>query len=536
MQRSNNLFKQASINDLLQYTGFRLFFFCALCFAIIFANSRLAETSLSKHLSTVSTVIAQQIAISAKSKNKGSTSEILTAIEHYSDIAFICQYDEDGNILATHSNTPSVNQCEINPPREQKSTTDNWFNSSLIVKTPVLLENKTIGHIVIYSKQHYSYSIQTIYIILLASVLFAFSVLIKWLKKNYTQPQFISLPKEKHDEKQKGEKPFSQQASKLLLFPRAPLLTSENNNTHFENSFFESESKFRLLADLSPVGIFLQNQLLSYEYTNAKWSEISGLASTRVLDFRKHIKPDDLERCIDLQNAAKESEEPQILDYEFTTPEGEKKFLIERITPLIDKSGFKGFVGSLADATELKIAQVELEKLAFFDPLTELANRRFFLQTAEDALSECQAKGQQLSLLMTDLDSFKQVNDTLGHDIGDALLKAIGSRLQRLQSNDIIIGRMGGDEFTILIKNSASNEKLEKTIQQVLNTINEKVFINQKELNIGGSVGAAIYPLHAQSYIELSRMADIALYKAKASGGNQAFVYSEEYGDMIQNR
>ncbi len=176
---------------------------------------------------------------------------------------------------------------------------------------------------------------------------------------------------------------------------------------------------------------------------------------------------------------------------------------------------------SLANARQIK----DLEYMANHDPLTGLSNRSLFHYIFTEKISKPRYKSATLMLL--DLDRFKEINDTLGHHVGDELLKQIGPRLERIYSDqDIAISRLGGDEFTLLIDGEADKKNAEVFVENLLAKIREPFLIDNMKLEIDASVGVAFYPHDGANSHALLRSADVAMYEAKQKGNNLAFYES----------
>ncbi len=158
----------------------------------------------------------------------------------------------------------------------------------------------------------------------------------------------------------------------------------------------------------------------------------------------------------------------------------------------------------------------ELTRLAYYDPLTKLANRRMFSERLVFALENARRSGERMGLIFLDLDKFKAVNDELGHDIGDLLLKATGKRLEAAIPGNATAFRLGGDEFTVL-QVGVSQEDLERTAENILNEFAEPLILAGRQLAISSSIGIAISD-GSDNVSSIMKNADVALYEAKDAG------------------
>jgi diguanylate cyclase (GGDEF)-like protein len=172
---------------------------------------------------------------------------------------------------------------------------------------------------------------------------------------------------------------------------------------------------------------------------------------------------------------------------------------------------------------------MRLDQIAHHDMLTGLANRRYFGAAAEALLALSQRNGSMSALLMLDLDGFKKVNDTLGHEAGDALLKEVGGRLRKLSRDSDLLARLGGDEFVLLMPELHNIDGACVLAQKVVDALGEPYALGDAEPRplVGASVGVAWYPDHGEDLDTLMRHADLALYAAKNAGRRQYAVYNK---------
>ena len=183
------------------------------------------------------------------------------------------------------------------------------------------------------------------------------------------------------------------------------------------------------------------------------------------------------------------------------------------------------YVSTFHDISDLKRNQEEIKKLAFFDPLTDLANRRLLNDHLKMARAHSERKQLHFALLFIDLDHFKTLNDTLGHDTGDKVLVEVGKRLLECVRSTDTVCRNGGDEFIILLEeldeaNEISAQKAKMVAEKILNMLRKPIQLDQKEQYISASIGISLYRGHEASVEEMVVRSDLAMYKAKNSGRN----------------
>lgn len=178
------------------------------------------------------------------------------------------------------------------------------------------------------------------------------------------------------------------------------------------------------------------------------------------------------------------------------------------------------------DITALKQEQERMARLAFYDPLTGLANRRLFKDRLDVVLKQAQRQQQSLALLYMDLDRFKAVNDEYGHEVGDELLKEVAQRLEKTLRESDVIARIGGDEFNIILTDIADAEAAEQVADKVLQAVIEPFVSGNIELQISTSIGLTLYPDDAVDGKQLIKNADVAMYRSKAQGRNCRLRYT----------
>ena len=206
--------------------------------------------------------------------------------------------------------------------------------------------------------------------------------------------------------------------------------------------------------------------------------------------------------------------------------------------PVFNEYGqFHGFRGSGMDLTEMRRSQAEVKRLAQFDSLTGLANRVQMLRSLEDAIAGPAGRPADCALLMLDLDRFKTVNDTLGHPAGDALLRQVSQRLERVVGDRGLVGRQGGDEFKILLPGRHDRAFLAQLAQTIINSLSQPYTVEGTAVVIGVSIGISACPHDGDTADALIRNADLALYAAKGGGrGVHRFYSSEMHADAEDRR
>ncbi|MFJ7107138.1 phosphodiesterase DibA [Pseudomonas sp. NPDC098740] len=194
------------------------------------------------------------------------------------------------------------------------------------------------------------------------------------------------------------------------------------------------------------------------------------------------------------------------------------------------------YVAVFSDISAIKNSEHELTYLAHYDPLTDLPNRLLFTDRTEQALASAQIHKRGCALLMIDLDHFKMINDSLGHSIGDQLLKGVAVRLKAMVGPGITLARLGGDEFAVLAESCPQMVHAAALAQRIIDGLKEPFQIDGHQLFVNISVGISLFPGDALSAEQLLRNSDSALFKAKSAGRNGYALYTEELTAHAQQR
>ncbi|NCF35906.1 MAG: EAL domain-containing protein [Gammaproteobacteria bacterium] len=204
------------------------------------------------------------------------------------------------------------------------------------------------------------------------------------------------------------------------------------------------------------------------------------------------------------------------------------EFPVEMSLSVLDSPDLQEFNAYIRDISERKHAETVIWNQANFDSLTSLPNRNLFLQKLEHEIRSCDRSNQSLALMYLDLDRFKDVNDSLGHDMGDLLLIEIANRLKKVVREIDTVSRLSGDEFTIILGNIDDQLSVQPICQELLDTLAQPFQLDNEKVFLTASIGVTFYPQDSKDIENLQRNADQAMYAAKAEGSNRFNFFTPE--------
>lgn len=186
--------------------------------------------------------------------------------------------------------------------------------------------------------------------------------------------------------------------------------------------------------------------------------------------------------------------------------------------------------------SQLRYKEAELQHMAHHDALTGLPNRVYFNTQLANQLERAEQDKRQVAVMFLDVDRFKYINDSLGHDFGDVILQHVARRIQRVLREEDTVARLGGDEFVLFASNITAVFEVEEIAKRILDAFNESITLDGRELHVSLSVGVSLFPKDGKTIGELESCADIAMYRAKALGGNQFHYYTSALDSEMQQK
>ena len=302
----------------------------------------------------------------------------------------------------------------------------------------------------------------------------------------------------------------------------------------------EGKERYRLLLSHLPVGIFHYDANLVITYCNDRFAHILRSSIDRLIGLdMKLLKDQAIMPCL---RKALVGETGYYEGQYLATFSDANGWLYMTCAPFQNSGGkIGGGIAIVQDVTERKVAEDKIKNLAFYDPLTGLPNRRLLLDRLQQALASSARSGREGALLFIDLDNFKALNDTLGHDMGDMLLRQVAQRLIACVREDDSVARLGGDEFVVMLEDLGEQdleaaEQTEAVGEKILAALGQPYQLVAHEYRCTPSIGATLFSGYRLETEELLKQADIAMYQAKKAGRNTVRFFDQQMQDAVTAR
>ena len=299
-----------------------------------------------------------------------------------------------------------------------------------------------------------------------------------------------------------------------------------------EETIRQSEERYRTIIEEMEEWYFETDLSGNIIFFNEVFATILGVSGEDLtgLSFRSFIKKEDWNSIYELFNQVFKTGQPtRNFPYEFVRPDGTATSAEFSIFPKRDGAGWiVGFRVVGHDITERKHAEERIQYLATHDALTDLPNRLMFSQLLNHTIQSSRRFKRQFAIFFIDLDRFKVINDTLGHEAGDQLLQEIAKTFKRVLREIDVVARLGGDEFVILIEEVSDLAQVTGVAQRILSATMKPLVLMGQECRVTASIGISMYPKDAQDEQSLMKNADLAMYLAKEEGKNNYQFYSQK--------
>jgi diguanylate cyclase (GGDEF)-like protein/PAS domain S-box-containing protein len=300
----------------------------------------------------------------------------------------------------------------------------------------------------------------------------------------------------------------------------------------YERQLRDSERRFRDFAEAAGEYVWELDVDGRYTYVSRRVEQVLGYTSEELLGRRPvdFMPAGEAERVRDwLAEITRTRETFRNLEQRSISRTGSMVWQLVSGVPILDADGrFLGYRGTALDISERKQSEARISELATRDPLTGLPNRLLLSDRLARGIASAQREGASLAVMFIDLDHFKRVNDTLGHEVGDGLLREVAKRIGGLLRKGDTLARLGGDEFVVVLEGLKTAEDAGQVAQKIINLLSQPCEVAGHTLNTAGSIGIAICPTDGRDAVTLMRHADTAMYVAKSSGRKNYQFFSAE--------
>ncbi len=294
----------------------------------------------------------------------------------------------------------------------------------------------------------------------------------------------------------------------------------------------ESEERWKFALEGAGDGVWDWNVQTDTVIFSPRYKELAGYTDEEIATneeaWHKRIHPDDRAQVDEDIHAYLDGRTPTYYNEHRTIgKDGSVKWVLARgmiVSRTADGKPLR-MIGTHADITARKDMEERMRHMAHFDPLTDLPNRALITDRLQQAVIKARRDKTHMAVMFLDLDKFKPVNDTLGHEIGDLLLKQVARRLLDCVRASDTVARIGGDEFVVLLPTIDQEHDATVVAEKILHALKQPFQVTEHELNISGSIGIAAYPEHGDDEKLLLINADIAMYHAKKDGRNDYRFY-----------
>lgn len=302
----------------------------------------------------------------------------------------------------------------------------------------------------------------------------------------------------------------------------------------------ESEERYRLVLEASNDGVWDWDVENDIGYLSKPWRELLGAKEEEIENYfeflREIVYPEDRKSVV---SSLEEYFMGKTNSYEvfFRLNLQREEFIWIQCKGRIFRDQDDCIVrmaGSISDITEKRNYQSKIFKMAYYDNLTNLPNRTYLNDKLDELIKNVTKKGGKAAVYFLDLDNFKNINDTLGHDYGDIVLKCASNELLSVLGEDYTVARFGGDEFIIIQHKLDKENELDDTAKKIIKIFDKPIVINNQSFYVAASIGVAIIPEHGIESVEILKKADIAMYNAKEEGKGRFKIYDEEMSKKVQ--
>ncbi|MCY0967343.1 putative bifunctional diguanylate cyclase/phosphodiesterase [Parathalassolituus penaei] len=500
-------------------------------------ENHLSEAELRQHLSRSGTMLANTISREQEEQGINDIPATISSLRNDEAVLRACYFNFDHHLIYSYARYKTQDSVCSSIDHPEEMTRKNPLAASF----PIVVRDNIEGNLFLemdpaYLQKRTEQFMAFTVLILFASLSLAF-LLASQFKYLIIRPirdlraTLDTLLNEK-DYSIRAVRDSNDDLGELITLFNRLIETVEDEH----NLLRENEARFRKLAAFSPVGIFQIDNQQQLQYVNQRWRDIHGIhiPEPTLESWFSCISSADLVEVHNAWQRLLELNESIALEMRLLQRDSSEVWVHLMAGPLHDRDGATiGYLGAISDISELKAAQLQMEHLAFYDALTGLANRRLFRNRLGKSIKAAQRTNSSLALMFLDMDQFKRVNDTLGHDAGDLLLQEVAHRLSSNVRDRDTVSRIGGDEFTILLTDVHHTSDVMTVAEKLLSALSKPIRIKGQDISTSVSIGITLTPQDSTDPNILMKNADLAMYRAKELGRNNYQFFSEDMNRAI---
>lgn len=468
--------------------------------------------------------------------------------ERVSDLGTTYIESETGFLRAMERGTPWINHINDPDVPQQDQEHMRQYGAKSILYIPLLVRSSVVGAVEVWeSRERRQFTNEEIDLCFAVARNAGIAI---------TNARLFGQVKIELDERQRAEKALREVNAKLeALVDALEIRTAEHANSNkllqqeiaerarVEASLRESEERYILAARGANDGLWDWNLDTDQIYFSPRWKSMLGYEEDMIEDhpheWFDRIHPDELMEFQLAMSAHMKGTTNQFeIEYRIQHRDGYYRWMLCRGLAIRDEAGNAyRIAGSQTDITERKHAEAQLTHDALHDTLTGLPNRTLLLERLERAIDLSKRHDDYMfALLFLDIDRFKNINDTLGHIVGDKILQALADRLLSCLRSSDTVARMGGDEFVILLENYDELTPVSQVVDRLQKSVSMPILANGHEVFVSSSIGIVLNDGTYERAGDILRDADIAMYTAKSEGGNHKVVFAADMRNSIIER
>lgn len=311
---------------------------------------------------------------------------------------------------------------------------------------------------------------------------------------------------------------------------------------NMEDALKQSEAEYRYLFELAQEGIWVVDEDSVTTMVNQSMAKMLGYECEDMVGKLIYDFMDEQRHVIYREKLENQRDsEPRQHDFELITKDGCRIFTNMSTAPIVTDGVHKGTIAGVIDITARIEAEDLVRRQANYDALTDLPNRRMLFERLEEELSRSRRHDHMGAVLFIDLDHFKNINDSLGHPVGDKLLMVIAKRMQETVRDEDVLARLGGDEFVVLVPEistdiALASEAARKVAMKLQEAVSAYFMVEGHQLSVSCSIGISLYPKDNETIHDIFRQADAAMYQSKEDGRNTVRFFSRDMQAVAEQR